>query len=89
MRRLAACWNACQGVPIEVLEAQQAGGLPWSVADQLDKLADLAIAERQRDELLEALHGIVSAWGPGFEEGESPSLDRARATIAKVKGGQG
>lgn len=47
-RRLAACWNACDGVPVEVLEAQQSGGLPWSVADQIEERV-------QRDELLAAL----------------------------------
>jgi hypothetical protein len=47
-RRLVACWNACEGVPTEVLEAQQAGGLPWSVADQIEQRV-------QRDELLAAL----------------------------------
>lgn len=36
-RRLVACWNACEGVPTEVLEAQQSGGLPWSVADQIEQ----------------------------------------------------
>lgn len=36
-RRLSACWNACEGVPTEVLEAQQSGGLPWSVADQIEQ----------------------------------------------------
>ena len=35
--RLAVCWNACEGVPTEVLEAQQSGGLPWSVADQIEQ----------------------------------------------------
>lgn len=44
MRRIAACWNACEGVPTEVLESQQAGGLPWSVADQID-------ARMERDRL--------------------------------------
>lgn len=36
-RRLAACWNACEGVPTEVLESKQSGGLPWSVADQIEQ----------------------------------------------------
>ena len=36
-RRLVACWNVCDGVPTEVLEAQQSGGLPWSVADQIEQ----------------------------------------------------
>jgi hypothetical protein len=52
-RRLVACWNACDGVPTEVLEAQQAGGLPWSVADQIEH-------GLKRDKLLDALKRIAS-----------------------------
>lgn len=36
-RRLVAAFNACAGIPIEVLEANAAGGLPFSVADQIDQ----------------------------------------------------
>lgn len=35
-RSIAAAVNACEGIPIEVLEANAAGGLPFSVADQID-----------------------------------------------------
>lgn len=35
-RRFIAAWNACEGVPIEVLEAEASGGMPWSVAEQID-----------------------------------------------------
>lgn len=50
-RRLVACWNACKDVPTEVLEAQQAGGLPWAVADQIEALV-------QRGELLAVLRNF-------------------------------
>lgn len=53
MARLAACWNACEGLPIYALEAGRvspdAFQLNESRADQ---------AERQRDELLDALQGL-------------------------------
>lgn len=52
MRRMAACWNACEGIPTEVLQANQAGGLPWRVADQIE-------ARVMRDELLKALQDLV------------------------------
>lgn len=48
-RRVVACWNACNGIPTEVLEANAAGGLPYSVADQID-------ARVERKEMLAALH---------------------------------
>jgi hypothetical protein len=40
-KRIVACVNACAGVPTEVLTAHQAGGLPWSVADQIDQRVKL------------------------------------------------
>lgn len=73
-RRLAACWNACEGVPTEVLEAQHGGGLPWHVADQIDQRI-------QRDELafqLLAASNYIDALG-----GDSKSY---RAAIAKATG---
>lgn len=36
-------------------------------------------------ELLEALKGMALSWGSGFSGGESPSLDRARAAIARAE----
>ena len=36
-RRIAASWNACLDVPTEVLEAEQSGGLPWNVGEQLER----------------------------------------------------
>jgi hypothetical protein len=37
-------------------------------------------------ELVEALKGMVMAWGSGFDEGDSPSLDKARAALARYEG---
>lgn len=88
LSRLAACWNACKGVPTEVLEAQQSGGLPWNVADQIDKLADLAKAEAQRDELLEALRFIANVTECGVTANDCQIHDRASAAIAKATGEQ-
>ena len=36
-------------------------------------------------ELLGALKGMALSWGSGFSGGESPSLDRARAAIARAE----
>jgi hypothetical protein len=73
--RIAACWNACEGVPTEVLQANQSGGLPWNVADQIEQRVLHA-------ELLEALKNLAaiandSCIGP---------WDQARAAIAKAEG---
>lgn len=54
MRRLAACWNACHGVPIEVLEANAAGGLPWRVPDQIDRRV-------QADRMAQLLQALVKS----------------------------
>lgn len=54
-RRLAAAWNACDGVPIEVLEAQEAGGMPWRVGDQIDQRVRMSNDMRRMKVLLDAL----------------------------------
>lgn len=41
----------------------------------------------QRDELLEALAGMVEVFGDEFGMGDSEAVDRARAIIAKAEGG--
>ncbi len=76
-RRLAACWNACEGLHTESLERNKPLG---------DQLVD---AINQRDELLEALKQMVSivvihsnATGNNFAWAE---LDEARAAIAKCQ----
>ncbi len=89
-RRLAACWNACQGIPIEVLEANAAGGLPWNVADQIDQ-------RMLRRELVEVLRDHVPPMPPvgamchaGLAPQEKCAncrrIARAYAAIAKAAG---
>lgn len=51
VRRLVASANVCAGVPVEVLEANASGGLPWLVADQID-------ARVERADMLEALRRL-------------------------------
>lgn len=89
-RRLAACWNALEGVSTDHLEKY---GLP----DFAQKISDLV---EQRDELLEALSlaehtfrhcaNLHAAKGP---EGADKAMrntelaDRMEAAIAKAEGG--
>lgn len=79
-RRIVACVNACEGVPIEVLEARQVGGLPWNVADQIDILAE-------RHDLLEALQGLMDP--AANEDGEWYREARAKALSAIAKATKG
>lgn len=95
MRRLAACWNACEGIRTEVLEANQSGGLPWNVADQIE-------ARVLQGEMLEALQKAVAEAKPTsvrreLRPGDDCTLlveitewadwiDEARAAIAKATG---
>jgi hypothetical protein len=52
-RRLAACWNACEGLYTESLERSE------PLADQIVKIVNSAyVAEKQRDELLETLKEV-------------------------------
>ncbi len=82
-RRLVACWNACEGIPTDVLEKAPVAEALWQ---------DLTA---QRDELLAALVKFSDAMkGCGDWPDTSSSMlrlaeisDTARAAIAKVKGG--
>lgn len=81
-RRLVASLNACAGVPVEVLEANASGGLPWMVADQIE-------ARVERHELLAALQPFVAH--NSSEETititmRTADVARARAVMAKATG---
>jgi hypothetical protein len=83
-RRLVACWNACEGVPTEVLEAACSGGLPWHVADQIEHRIKL-------DRLLTELRNIANAdprkWDVETRDQFQPwAQNRARAAIASAEG---
>jgi hypothetical protein len=80
-RRLAAAWNACDGVPVEVLEAQEAGGMPWRVGDQIDQRM------RLRD-LIDALQPFVvhnSSEEYMTIKVRTADVTRARALIARTR----
>lgn len=71
-RRLAACWNACEGLHTESLERNKPLG---------DQLVD---AINQRDELLEALKeaiNLIETLSPI----EGQTVRKARAAIAKAE----
>lgn len=92
--RLAACWNACEGIETYALELM-VGDL--SIHSQLrrqrqGKLTPKATAYRkQRDELLEALKVVLrdhmAVHGVGDLEMQ-PALFQASAAIAKATGEQ-
>lgn len=87
MRRLAASWNACDGISTENLEDNQ------SVKELAEKY-NAALA--QRDELLAALNGLLAYFESGNSvpvsqatiKANSPEVIAARAAIAKVTGEQ-
>lgn len=80
LKRLAACWNACEGLSTEALERL---GTLDKARVQLDVIRAEAIA--QRDELLAVL---VEAEDYLRNCANSPEMaDKARAAIAKAAGG--
>jgi hypothetical protein len=78
-RRLAACWNACEGLTTENLEL--CGTLDYAdVKRNVAQTAYVNDLQTQRDQLLEALKNIVDV-------GLSTSrIAAARAAIAKTTG---
>ncbi|WP_101048889.1 hypothetical protein [Macromonas nakdongensis] len=78
-RRLVACWNACEMVSTEDLEAlTRPADVSWACT--IDRLV------RERDELLEALKRIVD-WDDVGLALTQDHVVQARAAIAKVEGG--
>lgn len=87
--RIAACWNACQGIDTAYLKSGSV-----SIINKLhDEAAQRVLA--QRDELLAALQGILGYFDSGNSvpvsqatiRAGSDEVKAARAAIAKVEGG--
>lgn len=77
-RRLAACWNACDGIQTNELEhIANTGGM-------LGPREDVARIASQRDELLAELEKIATSVDIDTLRA---AIDCARAALSKVKGG--
>lgn len=79
--RAAACWNACEGLPTEVLE---------HAAATRDSLAGHIKLTAQREELLVAAEQLLAsfpAYATHRNHAERRGYDALRAAIANVKGG--
>lgn len=74
-RRIVACVNACAGIPIEIIEANLSGGLPWEFAEQLD-------AKMLRDELLAAAKKAIAECADLVA---TPAGDALESAIAKAE----
>ena len=85
-RRLVACWNACDGINTELIEAASDGLLARALGQVSSKHDALRSAEAQRDKLLVALQLArkLAHLGIGATDQE---LQRIDAAIANVKGG--
>lgn len=79
-RRIAACWNACEGVSTgELVDIANTGGM-------LGLREDVARIACQRDELLEALKGLMALSDHRVDLRDAAK--DARAAIAKATGEQ-
>lgn len=77
-RRLAACWNACQGIETEELEIIDDAGENFTVV--FDRI------KAQRDELLSALQMFVFPHQDNDKHTDTQRQEIGRAVIAKVSG---
>lgn len=84
-RRLVACWNACEGVSTDDIEAISRNTGPL-LANKLAEVDSLRIHSVQRDELLAALERTVEYHVPKVNPLSDAADLSARAAIAKVKG---
>jgi len=83
LRRLVACWNACEGISTIRLE-RTVNNLHGraSASDRLDEL------RAQRDELLAALRAVDVLFGHLAKDSTQKTwIDNARAAIANAEGG--
>ena len=82
-RRLAACWNACEGLPTEILESIAMMGDTLASRFRLRDQVERDLAE-ERDELLALLQAF-----PGFTDDATAGdawLEKMRAAITKAIG---
>lgn len=80
--RLVACWNACEGIQLDVLEAMPSG--PAALLPMYARL------EAQRDELLQALRTIAAITTCADQDPEAMCAEIqgiCRVALAKVTGG--
>lgn len=80
-RRIAACWNACDGVATEALERAPIDGVLRETVMQRDSLLD---ACRQAEPVLADLERLLQARAPGFTG--LAALQALRDAIAKATG---
>lgn len=86
-RRLVASWNACEGIPTNILEQHygDAGGIDAALNEA--SLCDHLKAIQQRDELLAALKSVLSLVDRDAPQLSGKTIGAARAAIAKAEGG--
>lgn len=92
MRRMAACWNACEGSSTEWLEFQcnpdaveQFGAREPFETRYTNELRAAVKIKEQRDELLASLKELLPMWQSGIDE---PWIRRAKAAIANNATGE-
>lgn len=84
-RRLVACWNAFDGLPIELIDS-----MPGPVSEMACHACDLMT---ERDQLLAALEHLVAVTTPdingqiGSQEEHAAALYNAHVAITVVKAG--
>lgn len=79
-RRLAACWNACDGIGTKRLEDLGRPLMQHLIG--CDERAARMVKERH--ELLEALQGILEIANVRIDDPRSAQFDKARSAIAKA-----
>lgn len=82
-RRMAACWNACNGIDLEYLEGDDS--LPHFARRMMEQRDDLLNALKNAREMVEDWGGYASAYFQGKHDlpGDLAKLD---AIIAKIGG---
>ncbi len=83
-RRLAACWNACEGIDTEHLEKNGLPAFAPTISDLRTQRDTLLAACRQAEPVLADLEGLLQARAPGFTG--LAALQALRDAMAKATG---
>lgn len=86
-RRLVACWNACEGIAPDDLEAMPAAYMLAKLQMVIPLFQEARDALTALTEAQRKLHGISPSLADRMDEAGTFSVDDWRAAIARVKGG--
>lgn len=86
-RRLVACWNACEGLPTDLLEDESIMKIDSRIRQERDELLEAVCVAEHTFRHYANLHAAKGPEGADKAARNTELADRMAAAIAKVEGG--